>query len=83
MKTHYKKPFYKTLIKTRKNVLTDPKIFGFKKKNGLIFSFLPKKKLNFLKGTDFTTSPSLHLLDLPVEETLSKNIFNSTCLSQK
>lgn len=49
MKTHYKKPFYKTLIKTRKNVLTDPKIFGFKKKKWADFQFFAKKKIKFFK----------------------------------
>lgn len=56
---NYKKPFYKSLLSSRKNVLNNSKVFYFKKKKWGKFKFFAKKQLRFFKRYRFRDQKKL------------------------
>ena len=56
---NYKRPFYKSLLSSRKNVLNNSKVFYFKKKKWEKFKFFAKKQLRFFKRYRFRDQKKL------------------------
>ena len=59
LKKNYRKPFYKSLLNSRTNILNNSKIFYLKKKKWEKFKFFAKKRLKFFKRYRFRDQKKL------------------------